>query len=111
MHPLKRRFEPVLLDRYPPKSATDEIARRGKFPDYVPMFAFPNDINIVSSDERPRSTWHGFAMTSDDNTKVYGITIIVWMPLNQEAAANVERRCEEWRQSHMSNEERELAAS
>lgn len=111
MHPLKRRFEPVLLDRYPPKSATDELERRGRFPDYVPMFAFPNDINIVSADERPRSTWHGFAMTSDDNSKIYGITVIVWMPLNQDAAANVERRCEQWRQSHMTNEERELAAS
>jgi hypothetical protein len=111
MHPLKRRFEPVLLDRYPPKSATEEVARRGRFPDYVPMFAFPNDINIVSADERPRSTWHGFAMTSDDNTKIYGITVIVWVPLNPEAATNVERQCEEWRQSHMSNEERELAAS
>ncbi|PQE26241.1 DENN domain-containing protein [Rutstroemia sp. NJR-2017a BBW] len=111
MHPLKRRFEPVLLDRYPPKHATEELARRGRFPDYVPMFAFPNDIRIVSSDERPRSTWHGFAMTSDDNSKIYGITVIVWMPLNQEAAANVERRCEQWRQSHMTNEERELASS
>ncbi|TVY64164.1 DENN domain-containing protein [Lachnellula suecica] len=111
MHPLKRRFEPVLLDRYPPKHATDELKRRGRFPDYVPMFAFPNDINIVSSDERPRSTWHGFAMTSDDNSKIYGITVIVWMPLNPEAAENVERRCEQWRQSHMTNEERELAAS
>lgn len=111
MHPLKRRFEPVLLDRYPPKHATDELARRGRFPDYVPMFAFPNDINIVSADERPRSTWHGFAMTGDDNSKIYGITVIVWMPLGQDAAANVERRCEQWRQSHMTNEERELAAS
>lgn len=111
MHPLKRRFEPVLLDRYPPKAAVEETKRRGRFPDYVPMFAFPNDINIVSADERPRSTWHGFAMTSDDNSKIYGITVIVWMPLNQEAAANVERRCEQWRQSHMTNEERELAAS
>lgn len=111
MHPLQRRFEPVLLDRYPPKHAQDEVARRGQFPDYVPMFAFPNDINIVSSDERPRSTWHGFAMTSGDNSKIYGVTVIVWMPLNQDAAAHVERRCEEWRQSHMSEEERELAAS
>ncbi|KAI9734756.1 MAG: hypothetical protein M1818_006743 [Claussenomyces sp. TS43310] len=111
MHPLKRRFEPVLLDRYPPKSATAELERRGRFPDYVPMFAFPNDINIVSADERPRSTWHGFAMTGDDNAKIYGVTVIVWMPLNSDAAASVERRCEEWRQSHMTNEERELAAS
>jgi hypothetical protein len=111
MHPLKRRFEPVLLDRYPPNTAIDEVKRRGRFPDYVPMFAFPNDINIVSADERPRSTWHGFAMTSDDNSKIYGICVTVWMPLNPDAAANVERRCEQWRQSHMTNEERELAAS
>lgn len=60
MHPLKRKFEPVLLDRYPPKHLTEEAKRRGPFPDYVPMFAFPNDVNIVSCDERPRSTWHGF---------------------------------------------------
>ncbi|KAK3315259.1 AEX-3 domain-containing protein [Apodospora peruviana] len=112
MHPLKRRFEPVLLDRYPSREATvDELSRRGKFPDYVPMFAFPNDIQIVSSDDRPRSTWHGFTMTSDDNSKIYGITIIVWTALNAEIAEEVEKRCERWRQSHMTNEERELAAS
>ncbi|KAI9674366.1 MAG: hypothetical protein M1829_003768 [Trizodia sp. TS-e1964] len=111
MHPLKRRFEPVLLDRYPPKSMADEVKRRGAFPDYVPMFAFPNDINIVSADERPRSTWHGFAMTGGDNAKLYGICVIIWMPLNPEAAEDVERRCEEWRRDNMSNEERELASS
>lgn len=111
MHPLKRRFEPVLLDRYPSKGAADEAKRRGRFPDYVPMFAFPNDIQIVSSDERPRSTWHGFTMTSDDNSKLYGITIIVWTALGPETAEQVEKRCEEWRQRHMSNEERELASS
>lgn len=112
MHPLKRRFEPVLLDRYPQRDASaEELARRGKFPDYVPMFAFPNDIQIVSSDDRPRTTWHGFTMTSDDNSKIYGITIIVWTALDAEVAEEVEKRCEQWRQRHMSNEERELAAS
>ncbi|KAK0612871.1 AEX-3 domain-containing protein [Bombardia bombarda] len=112
MHPLKRRFEPVLLDRYPSREATvEELSRRGKFPDYVPMFAFPNDIQIVSSDDRPRSTWHGFTMTSDDNSKIYGINIIVWTALNAEVAEHVEKRCEYWRQRHMTNEERELASS
>ncbi|OAA55950.1 hypothetical protein SPI_08157 [Niveomyces insectorum RCEF 264] len=112
MHPLKRRFEPVLLDRYPPRSATaDDLARRGKFPDYVPMFAFPNDIQIVSSDDRPRSTWHGFTMTSDDNSKIYGIALVIWTALKADVAEQVEKRCEQWRQSHMSDEERELAAS
>ncbi len=95
MHPLKRRFEPILLDRYPPRDATDEISRRGKFPDYVPMFSFPNDIQIVSSDDRPRSTWHGFTMTSDDNSKIYGITIILWTALDAEAAQDVERAVRE----------------
>lgn len=75
------------------------------------MFAFPNDIQIVSSDDRPRSTWHGFAMTSDDNSKLYGITIIIWTALNARIAEEVELKCEQWRQAHMSNEERELAAS
>lgn len=111
MHPLKRHFEPVLLDRYPPKNAAVENERRGTFPDYVPMFAFPNDIQIVSSDDRPRSTWHGFTMTGQDNTKLYGITLIVWSALPLDVADEVEQRCEDWRQGHMSNEERELAAS
>jgi hypothetical protein len=111
MHPLKRRFEPVLLDRYPPKNAPDETAHRGKFPDYVPMFAFPNDIQIVSSDDRPRSTWHGFTMTGQDNSKIYGISIIIWTALAADVAEEIEIKCEQWRQNHMSNEERELAAS
>ncbi|KAL8714971.1 MAG: hypothetical protein Q9225_006470 [Loekoesia sp. 1 TL-2023] len=110
-HPLKRRFEPVLLDRYPPKSMVEETKRRGQFPDYVPMFAFPNDVHIVSADERPRSTWHGFAMTTSDNSRLYGICIIVWMPLNQEASQELERKSEEWRRVNMTDEERELASS
>ena len=75
------------------------------------MFAFPNDIQIVSSDDRPRSTWHGFTMTSDDNSKVYGIAVTIWTVLKADTAEEVEKRCEQWRQSHMSDEERELAAS
>jgi hypothetical protein len=111
MHPLKRRFEPVLLDRYPPKSMAEQVKRRVAFPDFVPMFAFPNDVNVVSSDERPRSTWHGFAMTAGDNSRLYGISIIMWMPLNQRASEELERRCDLWRKKNMSDEERELASS
>lgn len=111
MHPLKRRFEPVLLDRYPQKDMSDEAKRRGTFPDYVPMFAFPNDINVVSSDSRPRSTWHGFVMTTGEGSKLYAICVTVWIPLNAHAAEQLEKKCEEWRRSNMTDEERELAAS
>ncbi|KAI2748270.1 hypothetical protein DTO013E5_4082 [Penicillium roqueforti] len=111
MHPLKRRFEPVLLDRYPTRGMPDEMKLRGNFPDYVPMFAFPNDVNIVSSDQRPRSTWHGFAMTTDNGSRLHAICVLVWIPLNPNAAEELEKRCEEWRRDNMTDEERELAAS
>ena len=110
-HPLMRKFEPDLLDRYPPKSMVEETKRRGAFPDYVPMFAFPNDINILSADERPRSTWHGFAMTSGDNSRLHGICITVWIPLKREASAQLEKECEQWRRNNVTEEERELASS
>ncbi|OKL58805.1 hypothetical protein UA08_05742 [Talaromyces atroroseus] len=111
MHPLKRRFEPVLLDRYPQKGMPDEQSQRVSFPDYVPMFAFPNDINIVSSDQKPRSTWHGFVMTGGDGSKLHGVCITLWIPLGQKAAEALEECCEEWRKDNMTDEERELAAS
>lgn len=111
MHPLKRRYEPVLLDRYPTTSMVDESKRRRPFPDFVPMFAFPNDVNVVSSDERPRSTWHSFTMTGQDNSKLYGVCVTVWTPLNAQASEELELRCEAWRRANMSNEERELASS
>ncbi|KAF2840710.1 DENN-domain-containing protein [Patellaria atrata CBS 101060] len=111
MHPLKRSYEPVLLDRYPAESMIDEAERRNPFPNFVPMFAFPNDVNVVSSDEKPKSTWHGFAMTNADGSKLYGICLITWLPLSEVAAAELERQCEEWRRANMSGEERELASS
>ncbi|KAF2256648.1 DENN-domain-containing protein [Trematosphaeria pertusa] len=111
MHPLLRRYEPVLLDRYPPKNMVEELKRRNPFPDYVPMFAFPNDVRVVSADDRPSTLWHGFAMTNADNSKLYGICMIVWLPLNPTAAEGLERQCEEWRRLHMNPEERELASS
>ncbi|KKY28643.1 putative ddenn domain-containing protein [Phaeomoniella chlamydospora] len=110
-HPLKRKFEPVLLDRYPAKDNVEESRGRCNFPDYVPMFAFPNDINVVSSDTRPRSTWHGFTMTSADNSKLHAVCITMWIPLSSRAAEELEKRCEEWRKANMTDAERELASN
>lgn len=111
VHPLKRPYEPVLLDQYPTKDMVDEPQKRKPFPDYVPMFVFPNDVNVVSSDEKPRPTWHGFAMTTADGSRLYGITLIIWLPLKPDAAEELERQCEDWRRRNMTNEERELANS
>lgn len=110
-HPLRRSFEPVLLDRFPPPEMTDEMKRRDAFPDYVPMFAFPNDIHIISSDTRPPSTWHEFAMTAADNSKTPAVCVIIWIPMSQETANELEKLCEEWRKANMTDAEREMAAS
>ncbi|KAJ9655121.1 hypothetical protein H2198_005977 [Neophaeococcomyces mojaviensis] len=110
-HPLKRSFEPVLLDRYPRPSMVDEMKRRDPFPDYVPMFAFPNDIHIISSDSRPTTKWHEFYLTGADNSKMPAVCAIIWIPLERRVADDLEKRCEEWRRAHMSEAERELAAS
>ncbi|KAF3237313.1 hypothetical protein EYR41_012090 [Orbilia oligospora] len=50
-------------------------------------------------------------MTGGDNSRLYGICVLIWIPLNQKAAEDVERQCEEWRRDNMSPEERELASS
>lgn len=109
VHPLKRPYEPVLLDQYPSKDMTEELKKRSPFPDYVPMFVFPNDVNVVSADERPKSTWHGFAMTAADGSKIYGITLILWMALNHDTASELERQCEDWRRRNITDGEREFA--
>ncbi|KAG8624699.1 hypothetical protein KVT40_007766 [Elsinoe batatas] len=110
-HPLKRRYEPVLLDRYPTKAMTEESKRRCAFPDYIPMFAFPNDVSVVASDQRPRSTWHAFAMTTADGSRIFNISVTLWLPLGVDAANELEQQCEIWRQANMTVEEREMANS
>ncbi|OQU96196.1 uDENN domain-containing protein [Cladophialophora immunda] len=110
-HPLMRKFEPVLLERYPRPSTFDKHQSRAPFPDYVPMFAFPNDIKIVAADTRPRSIWHEFSMTAADNSRLTAVTVIIWIPVNRDLAADLEKRCEQWRKAHMSEAEREMATS
>ncbi|KAL9084769.1 MAG: hypothetical protein Q9159_005054 [Coniocarpon cinnabarinum] len=110
-NPLKRAYEPVLLDQYPSKEMNVEIKKRPPFPDYVPMFVFPKDVKIVAADERPKSTWHGFAMTTSDGSRLYGITMILWKALDTDAAAELERQLDTWRRQNMSASEREFANS
>ncbi|KAJ9614267.1 hypothetical protein H2200_002403 [Cladophialophora chaetospira] len=110
-HPLTRKFEPVLLERYPRTANPEKGQRRGPFPDYVPMFAFPNDLKVISSDTKPRSTWHEFSMTAADNSRLTAVTVTIWLPLSRDLATGLDRRCEEWRKAHMSEAEREMATS
>lgn len=110
-HPLKRSFEPVLLDRYPRPKTLEESRQRDQFPDYVPMFAFPNDINIISSETRPATRWHEFFLTASDNSKRPAVCVTIWIPLDRNVADDVDKKCQEWRKAHMTVAEKELATS
>ncbi|KIW63177.1 hypothetical protein PV04_10043 [Phialophora macrospora] len=110
-YPLTRKFEPALLERYPRSSNPEKGLKRGPFPEYVPMFAFPNDIKVVSSDKKPRSTWHEFSMTAGDNSRITAVSVTIWLPVSRDIAAALDVKCDEWRKAHMSEAEREMASS
>lgn len=110
-HPLTRKFEPALLERYPRAAAPEKGLKRGPFPDYVPMFVFPNDIKVISSDTRPRSTWHEFSMTAADNSRITAVSVTIYIPVSREVAVELDRTCDGWRKAHMSEAEREMASS
>lgn len=108
-HPLKRKYAPRLLAKYPDTRL--DAQSTSPFPAYVPMFSFPDDIMIRPGDDRPRSSWHGFSLTQGDGRLIYGMCIILWIPLRDEIADRIETRCAEWRQKHMPAEEREMSLS
>ncbi len=110
-HPLTRKYIAKLLDRWPSIDMQAETEKRNGFPDYVPMFAFPNDIQVALSDQRPASTWHGFALTQHDGTRRHGMCLVTWTALSYGVATQLEERCDIWRNAHMSVEQRELAVS
>ncbi|KAK9245955.1 AEX-3 domain-containing protein [Lipomyces tetrasporus] len=109
MHPLDRKMDPALLDIYP----RDEAQRtaRGGLPEYVPMFAFPDDIQIQLSDGRPRSTWHQFVLTNQDGEKRYGTCLTVWIEVPKRVADAIEQLIEQWRLNNISELDREFASS
>lgn len=101
-YPLKTKFPPRLLARYPEVSAK-------VFPQFLPMFAFPDDISIALSDERPNATWHGFSLTRENGDHLHGVCIILYVPIARRVAENIERRCESWRNDNMQLEQREMS--
>lgn len=103
-HPLKTKFPPRLLARYPEKSSSP-------FPQFLPMFAFPNDISIVLSDTRPEATWHGFSLTRENGDLLHGMCLIVYVPLSRKAANRIEKRCLDWRLANIQLEQREMSAT
>ncbi|KAK9466778.1 AEX-3 domain-containing protein [Lipomyces arxii] len=108
VHPLDRKLDPVLLDVYP---RDQEIqANRGRLPEHVPMFAFPDDVQIQYAESRPISTWHHFIMTNENDEKRYGTCVTIWIPLPTDTATAAEQLSEQWCENHVISSDLEVAA-
>ena len=56
-HPLKYRYEPETIYRYPRKDYSETDA----YPFFTPLFCYPADIRFLNSDTgRPKDKWHSF---------------------------------------------------
>ncbi|EEB08339.1 diacylglycerol binding protein [Schizosaccharomyces japonicus yFS275] len=111
VHPFKRKYPPSLLFKYPKSQAKTNFAIRCNFPNFLPMFAFPSDIEIQQSDTRPESTYHSFMLTDQDGTRLFGMCLVTWIPISNSLYKLFEAECETWRKTHVPVEERELAQS
>ncbi|PKC07971.1 DENN-domain-containing protein [Rhizophagus irregularis] len=107
LHPLKQRFSPKLLSRYP----KNDYPKEGNFPAYVPMFCFPNDIMIRESDKCPDATFHGFVMTQEDGSQRYGVCLTTFEPIQDDLFEELYEQQKIWREANMSQSEIEYAES
>ncbi|CAJ0753214.1 14538_t:CDS:2, partial [Entrophospora sp. SA101] len=97
-HPLKQKFSPRLLAKYPQSDYPDEDS----FPSYIPMFCFPNDIMIKESEDCPPATFHGFVMTQEDGSKRYGVCLTTYYaPLPDHLIEELEVLHKKWCEANM----------
>ncbi|CAH1758796.1 14217_t:CDS:10 [Entrophospora sp. SA101] len=103
-HPLKQKFSPRLLAKYPQSDYPDEDS----FPSYIPMFCFPNDIMIKESEDCPPATFHGFVMTQEDGSKRYGVCLTTYYaPLPDHLIEELEVLHKKWCEANMAPSELE----
>ncbi|CAI2170691.1 4979_t:CDS:10 [Funneliformis geosporum] len=105
LHPLRQKFAPKLLSKYPENDYPEE----GAFPEYVPMFCFPNDIMLRESNECPSTTFHGFVMTQEDGSQRHGACLTTYEPIPEDLFEELNEQKNIWREANMSKSEIEYA--
>ncbi|KAI8846347.1 AEX-3 domain-containing protein [Chytridium lagenaria] len=94
-HPIEYRYQPDVLCRYPAEDYPDN----GKFPQYLSMFCFPNDITLkYEPDGPPASTFHSFIITEESGSKNYGVCVTIYEKLHPNLFSQLEAAIEDWRE-------------
>ncbi|KAJ8331147.1 hypothetical protein QVD99_005806 [Batrachochytrium dendrobatidis] len=98
VHPLKYHFQAETIQRYPKQDWSDTE----KFPAYVPMFCFPNDLTLVYDEsQRPPDTFHSFIITEENGAKCYGTCIIIYEKPSEEIRVQLQSLISEWEENNL----------
>ncbi|KAJ3226977.1 hypothetical protein HDU81_006988 [Chytriomyces hyalinus] len=93
-HPLQYTYETGLLLRYPEADYSD----KEKLPDALSMFCFPNGLQFKHSPEcPPEATCHSFVVTEENGSKLYGVCLVLYEPIQEPLASQFEEMIESWR--------------
>ncbi|KAJ3406407.1 hypothetical protein HDU80_011325 [Chytriomyces hyalinus] len=93
-HPLQYTYETGLLLRYPECDYSD----KEKLPDALSMFCFPNGLQFKHSPEcPPEATCHSFVVTEENGSKLYGVCLVLYEPIQEPLASQFEEMIESWR--------------
>ncbi|KND02343.1 uncharacterized protein SPPG_02814 [Spizellomyces punctatus DAOM BR117] len=103
-HPLEWRYAPEILCRYP----KTDYSEKERFPAYLPMFCFPNNIQLHLEDNGPPpEKYHSFIITEETGAKCYGVCVTVYERLQSQHAAELEQITQELRSGSLGSSDLE----
>ncbi|TPX71796.1 hypothetical protein SpCBS45565_g00951 [Spizellomyces sp. 'palustris'] len=103
-HPLEWRYAPEILCRYP----KTDYSEKERFPTYLPMFCFPNNVQLHLEDNGPPpEKYHSFIITEETGAKCYGVCVTVYERLQSQHAAELEQITQELRSGSLGSSDLE----
>ncbi|KAI8609251.1 uDENN domain-containing protein [Chytriomyces sp. MP71] len=93
-HPLEYKYEIATVHRYP----ESDHSEKERLPDGLAMFCFPNGLQFKHSpDTSLECTTHSFVITEETGAKLYGVCLLLYEPIQEPLASQLEELLEEWR--------------
>jgi hypothetical protein len=96
LHPMEYHYKAETNFLYPEDTDQD------KFPPFVPMFCFPNDIQLISSEDgAPPASFHSFVITEEMGARLYGVCVTFYEKIESVQLAELNQMHDEWKSMQM----------
>ncbi|OZJ02123.1 hypothetical protein BZG36_04744, partial [Bifiguratus adelaidae] len=110
-HFLETKFIPSVLSRYPPADPAQEAkGKKTPFPEYISMFCFPKEIQLIHQTRPPPSTYHSFAMTDEQGNKSYAVCVIAYEKASDLVNKTIVDANNHYIKTHMTQDQIEYAS-